>query len=83
MNSAGRQDKGHPAAFQADDRKTRSSTLPTRSKIYVNGEFLMFFPPNTKPIKTFLYNADPDCVHVADNRWSGVGCRHCHAWFCY
>lgn len=34
------------------------------------------------PEKYPLYNADPDCKHEIEIRWSGYGCKHCTGWFC-
>jgi hypothetical protein len=30
-----------------------------------------------------LFDADPDCDHEIENKWSGVKCKKCKGWFCY
>lgn len=30
-----------------------------------------------------LWDGDPDCDHEIEDKWSGVKCKKCGAWFCY
>ena len=30
-----------------------------------------------------LLDADPNCQHEIENKWSGVKCKKCGGWFCY
>jgi len=30
-----------------------------------------------------LFDADPNCDHDIEVKWSGVKCKKCSGWFCY
>lgn len=30
-----------------------------------------------------LFDADPNCQHEIDAKWSGIKCKKCGGWFCY
>ena len=29
-----------------------------------------------------LFDADPNCKHEIEYKWSGFKCKHCPGWFC-